>query len=172
MIQKVNREKFKTEQETNMRRLKLLLTNDKLSREPYIEINKILQTKAKDEYWYPEDQSQKDEIVEGFKGLYLHNDKKKQYTAKDLATKLNQIIEEADKNKDILLAQPAPFTPRSYAKDFYGFSQRELMSLISKENGYTSLLNYQYLVTKLYPLQHEELVFHTISKVILKKRKT
>lgn len=68
--------------------------------------------------------------------------------------------------------QPAPFTPKSYAKDFYGFSQRELMSLISKENDYTSLLNYQYLVTKLYPLQHEEFVFHTISKVILKKRKT
>ena len=35
-IQKVNREKFKTEQATNMRRLKLLMTNDKLSREPYI----------------------------------------------------------------------------------------------------------------------------------------
>ena len=101
----------------------------------------------------------------------MHNDKKKQYTAKDLATKLNQIIEEADKYNDILSAQPAPFTPKSYAKDFYSFSQGEIMSLISKDNGYTSLLNYKFLVSKLYPLQNEELIFHTISKVILKKKK-
>lgn len=63
------------------------------------------------------------------------------------------------------------FIPRSRAKDKKGFTQRELMKIVRGSNLNETAKRFKYILDKLKHNKTNKIIFHNISKLLLKKKK-
>ena len=81
---------------------------------------------------------------------------------------MNYII----KQKEKYIKYNSPYIPKSKATDNYGFSQRKIMKLITKENLYETAIKFKTLIEKISTSEGAQYLFNNTSKTILKKKKT
>ncbi len=104
-------------------------------------------------------------ILDGFKYLFNHQENKNT-NIYILFNKINQIISKIYNAKDIEKL-PAPEIPHSKARDLNGFSQRELMKIISIKNLKCSVELFSYLLNRIFLSKNKDLFLHRITKTFL-----
>jgi len=74
------------------------------------------------------------------------------------------------KHKDLKVIEPPPI-PKSRAKDQYGFSQKKIIKLIRGQNMDETINKLQWILENTNNCENIDMLFHNISKIILKKKK-
>ena len=132
-----------------------------------------MQTNKSKQYWKTYNEAEIKEITDGFKQLYSHKPNKKTITTNQLLDimeqNMNYILNYEEKYKNY----PAPFLPKSKAKDKNGFSQYIIMKNIkSKDNKLITIAkNFRYLISIIKLAENKEIFGHLITKTILKKKR-
>ena len=66
---------------------------------------------------------------------------------------------------------PPPDTPKSTAKDKYGFNQKDIMEIIKSQTLKQTILKFQWIIKAATDNNTGALLLHTTSKLLLKKKK-
>ena len=91
------------------------------------------------------------------------------FDVKELANNINSLL-------DIIITTPetakipAPSIPQSRARDINGFSQREIMKIIRKDNLQATVIQFKALLASAYASPNSNLLLHNISKFFFKKK--
>ena len=84
-------------------------------------------------FWKTNIKSEKTEIIEGFKNLYLHKNNKEKTNSKIILELMIQDIQYIVGNPQLFKHLPTPYTPKSNAKDINGLSQKIIMKMIKNK---------------------------------------
>ena len=152
-----------------MEEISKLFECNALGSEPYQRLSNLMQHNFSNNFWNEHNENKKMIIFEGFKYLFNHQENKNT-NIYILFNKINQIIMKIYNAKDIEKL-PAPEIPHSKARDLNGFSQRELMKIISKENLKLSIELFNYLLNRIFLSKNKELFFHRTTKTFFIKKK-
>ena len=146
-----------------------MLNLQSLGKEPFQRLSSLMQIKHYQNWWRAENSNEKEIVINGFKELYLHSNEKKsgrEDITKLLMNQLDIIINDNHTNK-----LPPPPTPKSRARDINGFSQQEIIKVVSSTNLQDTAIKMKYLLNQLRNIQSKNIIVHTISKQLLKKKK-
>ena len=124
-------------------------------------------------FWKTTIESEKIEIVNGFKELYQHNNNKEKISQYTLVEFMIQDMQYIAFNQHLFANIQTPFTPKSNAKDINGLSQKTIMKMINNKskNIVETANNFLLLLEKLKTSQNSNIIIHTTSRIILKKKK-
>ena len=144
-IKRNNDQKFKIYQEQKFKELESLITKGQLSKSEWIKVSEILSLK-KTSKLYNKDENFQD-IVNGFKELYSH---KETETNIEL-TSISAILRQVNDYESVLNQVQVQNYCKSQARDYYGFSQSELIKItsIDSENRWVQFKKLEYIMIKM-----------------------
>ena len=160
--------KQKEAQTKKLKNADKLLTNNTQTQEAWLKINSALFRRPENKIWTPNSESELNEVVRGFTTLYEGKETStasiltQQKTLKDLIDIGIAIYSQAE--------QPPPGLPYSRARDYNGFSQREIMGLIISGTMGDTLQAYNKLNLLMSNAKNLELFFHSNTRIILLKK--
>ena len=126
----------------------------------------LLRPKA--QFWKPEDDNSKENIIQGFAELYSAV----RQPVPNVMKAVKHLINICSTNYDDALKAFQPLKkPKSSARDFYGFSQQEIIAAIAGANLSES---FNKMATLIHGVikdpENTRLFLHTTSKMMLKKK--
>ena len=152
-----------------MEEISKLFECNALGSEPYQRLSNLMQYNFSKNFWNEQNENKKMIILDGFKYLFNHQENKNT-NIYILFNKINQIITKLYNTKDIEKL-PAPEIPHSKARDLNGFSQRELMKIISIKNLKYSVESFSYLLNRIFLSKNKDLFLHRTTKTFFIKKK-
>ena len=111
----------------------------------------------------------KQSIISGFKNLYKGDNKIIQQS-NNIAEIMNKTLDIITKAYDTTNIKP-PRTPKSKAKDLYGYSQKNIIELVKAQNLKETIIKFKWIINILKTKVNNNLIIHNTSKIILKKKK-
>ena len=128
-LKKEWKERYLLKREKEFNKLNTIITSNTNTEEAYMKINSILNYNSKTKFYCPNDEVEKNNIIEGFKEIYMHNENKTNLGGEKIINKILETINAL--NKYILEGNyEAPYIPKSKALDYFGFSHREIIKLV------------------------------------------
>ena len=173
IIKKQNIELYKIQKQKKQLDLQYLLNNKELGADPWLKLTSLMLTNKSKIFWKTNIKSEKTEIIEGFKNLYLHKNNKEKTNSKIILELMIQDIQYIVGNPQLFKHLPTPYTPKSNAKDINGLSQKIIMKMIKNKakDLIDAARNFLQLLEKIKNSQNSHIVIHTTSRTILKKKK-
>ena len=159
---------FKESRKMSVQDLNIALTSGNLCSQTYVKLNNLYHLKKTSKPYTPDENLPS--IVEGFSSLYKAS-RSSNADSNFLIKVMNDIITLCKENySEILRKSPGVFTPESFAKDYYGFAQRDLVKLLHKDNAYDELVEFSNLLFKVYNQENGSLFYHNVTRVVLFKK--
>ena len=131
--------------------------------EPYQRLSSLLQYNFNHKIWQEENPEKTQKILQGFQLLYQHNENKN-VDIENMYKIINEIIRIIIDDEKTKQMEP-PKIPKSTAKDYHGFNQRELMKIIKCNNLNESALKLLKILSNLYNSENKELILHRTTKI-------
>ena len=146
-----------------------MIISGRISNDKWSLINATFITKRNKELYIGD--HLKGEVIEYYKDLYESNNNRVALNRETFLSKTHAIITII--LNDPHIADKKPIKPRrSTAKDYNGFSQKEIEKIIRTDNLKNEIIKFQYLLAKICESdKSSELFIHQISKSILFKKK-
>ena len=173
IIKKQNIELYKTQKQKNKQDIQYLLKNNELGADPWLKLTSLMLTNRSNIFWKPNSTSEKTEITTGFKELYKHKQNKEKIPHNKILELMIQDMRYITENQEQFRNFPAPFNPKSNARDINGLSQKIIMKIVNKnsKNIIDTATNFLKLLYKIELSQGSNIIIHTTSRIILKKKK-
>ena len=165
-LKEANKQKFQELKKKKLTELVQLCNANSLGHEPYQRIASLMQIGTKVQWWKPENQEEKKNIIKGFTELYKAKSASP-VTSDEIINIMHQTISKLI--NEIATQFNPPEIPKSQAKDTNGFSQRELMKIIRKENLAETAKAFDKLLLGIQKTPQANLLIHRTSKILLKK---
>ena len=150
-----------------------MLNYKALDTDPWLKLTSLMLTDKSKIFWKTNINSEKKEIVNGFKELYQNNSNKEKIQHNKILELMIQDMQYIVLKQQCFNNIPTPYTPKSNAKDINGLSQKTIMKMINNKtkNIVEIANNFLKLLEKLKISQNSNIIIHTTSRIILKKKK-
>ena len=163
------REQHKEQYNNKYNRINKIITSGNIDNDTWTLINKTFITKPNKEI-YTGDHLKK-EIIEYYKDIYESNVNRTKLERSTFLNKIMSIITILLNDPNTTNKRPI-WPPKSSARDFNGFSQKDIEKIIRAESLRDEIIKLQILFGKICEIQQSsELFIHQVSKSILFKKK-